>query len=208
MELTAQSASHPKLPSCSTPLSPSFLCSKASSFSSKSVIPFHSSKNHNTQLKFVRIKERKQRNVGVVFASEGESTSTDVVERWLLEPVGDGDSRHLGYKVEMPGAIEIVSSEVTVGRLPDKADVVIPVSTVSGVHARIQKKGGSLLVTDLDSTNGTFIDDRKLKPGVVSTVPSGSLLTFGDIHLAKFRVSKLENEGATSKQEESAEKSD
>lgn len=50
---------------------------------------------------------------------------------------------------------------------------------MSGIHARIQKKEGNLLVTDLDSTNGTYIDDKRLKPGVAANVPSGSLLTFG-----------------------------
>lgn len=50
---------------------------------------------------------------------------------------------------------------------------------VSGLHARIQKKEGSLLVTDLDSTNGTFIDDRKLRPGVAAAVSPGSCITFG-----------------------------
>ncbi|KAK4268635.1 hypothetical protein QN277_025255 [Acacia crassicarpa] len=42
---------------------------------------------------------------------------------------GDGDSRHIGYKVEMPGAYEIASSDVTVERVPEKADLVIPVAT-------------------------------------------------------------------------------
>lgn len=50
---------------------------------------------------------------------------------------------------------------------------------VSGVHARIQKTDGKLLVTDLNSTNGTFIDDKRLSAGVVATVPPGSCLTFG-----------------------------
>nr|XP_007146045.1 hypothetical protein PHAVU_006G008100g [Phaseolus vulgaris]ESW18039.1 hypothetical protein PHAVU_006G008100g [Phaseolus vulgaris] len=106
---------------------------------------------------------------------------------------GDGDTRHIGYKVQMPGAYEIASSEVTVGRVPDKADLVIPVATVSGVHARIKKKQGNLLVTDLDSTNGTFINDKRLRPGVAATVSPGNSITFGDTHLAMFRVSKVEN---------------
>lgn len=50
---------------------------------------------------------------------------------------------------------------------------------VSGVHARIQKKQGNLLVTDLDSTNGTFIDEKRLKPGVVATASPGSCIIFG-----------------------------
>lgn len=51
--------------------------------------------------------------------------------------------------------------------------------TVSGLHARIKKKGGVLLVMDLDSTNGTFIDEKRLRPGVVATVSPGSCITFG-----------------------------
>ncbi|OMO77164.1 hypothetical protein COLO4_25292 [Corchorus olitorius] len=207
MEMTAQSLSQAKLPSCSTTI----FHSKASlSAASNLVVPFQSSKSYVTKLKFERIKSRKQRNLGVIFASESETTSADVTDRWLLEPAGDGDSRHIGSKVQMPGAFEIASSDVTVGRLPDKADVVIPVATVSGVHARIQKKGGTLLVTDLDSTNGTFINDQRLRPGRAATVPPGSFLIFGDIHLAMFRVSKLENvttesETETKPAEESAE---
>ncbi|MCH89020.1 zeaxanthin epoxidase chloroplastic-like, partial [Trifolium medium] len=111
-----------------------------------------------------------------------------------IDLIGDGDTRHIGFKVERPGAYEIASSEVTVGRVPDKADLVIPVATVSGVHARIRKKQDNLLVIDLDSTNGTYVDDKRLRPGVVTTVSSGSCITFGDTNLAMFRVSKIQDE--------------
>ncbi|KAL5830690.1 hypothetical protein ACOSQ4_016044 [Xanthoceras sorbifolium] len=193
MAITSQSVSQAKILSCSiTPsLSPSIFQSKKSSslVVSSSSIPLHG----------LRIQAKNQRNlVAAIYSSEADITSTStltstvVSETWLLEPVGDGDTKHIGFKVEMPDAFEISSDEVTVGRLPEKADMVIPVATVSGVHARIQKKGGNLLVTDLDSTNGTFVDDKRLRPGVVSPVSSGSCITFGDTHLAIFRVSKLE----------------
>lgn len=52
---------------------------------------------------------------------------------------------------------------------------------VSGLHARIRKKDGNLLVTDLDSTNGTFINDKRLTPGVVATLSPGSCVTFGKL---------------------------
>uniref|UniRef100_A0ACD6A548 Uncharacterized protein n=1 Tax=Avena sativa TaxID=4498 RepID=A0ACD6A548_AVESA len=113
-------------------------------------------------------------------------------EGWLLEPAGDGDWKHIGYRVQRRGPIEITSSEaVTVGRVPEQADIVIPVATVSGVHARLEKKqDGSLVVTDMDSTNGTYINERKLVPGFPVPVNSGSLVIFGDIHLAMFRARK------------------
>ncbi|XP_062182282.1 uncharacterized protein LOC133886592 [Phragmites australis] len=121
--------------------------------------------------------------------TDGPSTAVSS-ERWLLEPAGDGDWRHIGYKVTRPGAFEIASDSVTVGRVADKADIVLPVATVSGAHARLEKKDGSLVVTDLDSTNGTYINERRLVPGFAVPVDPGSLLIFGDIHLAMFRVRK------------------
>ncbi|GMY10264.1 zeaxanthin epoxidase, chloroplastic isoform X2 [Fagus crenata] len=210
MEITAQSLSYAKLPKASTnfsapPPSLPFFHSKASYLGFSSV-PFQSSKSFPTKLKGVGIKSRQQRNVGAINASKAESPPTDVAERWLLEPVGDGDTRHIGFNVKMPGAFEIASNEVTVGRVPEKADMVIPVATVSGLHARIQKKEGNLLITDLDSTNGTFIDDKRLRPGVVATALPGNYITFGDTHLAMFRVTKLENVEAASKAEEPEDK--
>lgn len=51
--------------------------------------------------------------------------------------------------------------------------------SVSGVHARLEKRDGQLLITDLDSTNGTFINDKRIRPGAVTSVPPGSYITFG-----------------------------
>ncbi|KAB1202624.1 Zeaxanthin epoxidase, chloroplastic [Morella rubra] len=209
MEMTAHSLSHAKLPKplikfSSPPFLP-LLQSKASFLASSSV-PFQPSRAFVAQLQCVGIKARQQRNLGAIHASETESPPTDIAERWLLVPVGDGDTRHIGYNVKMPNAFEIASNEVTVGRLPEKADVVIPVATVSGLHARIQKKEGNLLVTDLDSTNGTFIDDKRLRPGAVATLSSGSCVTFGDTHLAMFRASKVKKVEAANEANESGDK--
>ncbi|XP_048570081.1 uncharacterized protein LOC125550984 isoform X1 [Triticum urartu] len=129
-------------------------------------------------------------------ASTGSPSAVVSSERWILEPAGDGDWKHIGYRVARPGAIEIASAScssqeaMTVGRVPENADVVIPVATVSGVHARLEKKDGNLVVTDMDSTNGTYVNERKLVPGFPVAVQPGSLLIFGDIHLAMFRVRK------------------
>ncbi|KAG2481061.1 hypothetical protein PVAP13_J064901 [Panicum virgatum] len=105
---------------------------------------------------------------------------------FALSISGDGDWRHIGYKVARPGAFEIASDAVTVGRVADKADIVLPIATVSGTHARLEKKDGRLLVTDLGSTNGTYINERRLNPGFAIPIDPGSLLIFGDIHLAMF----------------------
>ncbi|CAO2147491.1 unnamed protein product [Urochloa humidicola] len=122
--------------------------------------------------------------------ADGPSTVGTSV-KWILDPAGDGDWRHIGYKVARPGPVEITSDAVTVGRVADKADIVLPIATVSGTHARLEKKDGRLLVTDLESTNGTYINERRLNPGFPIPIDPGSFLIFGDIHLAMFRVRKM-----------------
>ncbi|GAB2274489.1 hypothetical protein Dimus_009259 [Dionaea muscipula] len=205
MEATAQSVGYAKLynpltSSCKStnPPPPPFL------FPSKTSL----SASHTRSTCGIRGLTHKQGRFGVVLASAGSQQlvdDDDADQRWLLEPIGDGDWRHIGFEVQMPGPYEIVSNVVTVGRLPDKADLVISVATVSGLHARIQKKGGSLYITDLKSTNGTFIDERRLIPGVITNVPPGSRVTFGDTHLAIFRASKLESSASVVVEDEPKE---
>jgi pSer/pThr/pTyr-binding forkhead associated (FHA) protein len=48
---------------------------------------------------------------------------------------------------------------VTIGRLPDNT-VVIDNPAVSGHHARVVRAGDALVLEDLKSTNGTFVNDR------------------------------------------------
>jgi len=50
---------------------------------------------------------------------------------------------------------------------------------VSGVHATINTNEKNLLVTDMNSTNGTFIEDKRLIPGVAAPAFPGTRITFG-----------------------------
>jgi hypothetical protein len=47
----------------------------------------------------------------------------------------------------------------TIGSAPD-ADIVIHDSAISGKHASLRYKDEKFTITDLDSTNGTFLNDR------------------------------------------------
>jgi hypothetical protein len=51
-----------------------------------------------------------------------------------------------------------VGTCVTIGRLPDNG-IVIENPTVSSHHARVVQEGGSFYVEDLESTNGTYVND-------------------------------------------------
>ena len=66
-----------------------------------------------------------------------------------------GEKITLGLKLPMPWPN---LSTITVGRLPDN-DVVIPLDMVSGHHARLEREGNRVFLVDLDSRNGTVLND-------------------------------------------------
>lgn len=52
-------------------------------------------------------------------------------------------------------------SEVTIGRMKGN-DIVLPKGNVSKKHARIYSRNGALVIDDLNSTNGTYVNGRKV----------------------------------------------
>ena len=51
---------------------------------------------------------------------------------------------------------------LSVGRKPDN-DIVIDNPAISGHHCRISVQGGTYFVEDLESTNGTFVNEKRIK---------------------------------------------
>ena len=51
---------------------------------------------------------------------------------------------------------------LSIGRLPDN-DIVIDNDAVSGKHARIVSNGDEYYVEDLNSTNGTFVNNKRIR---------------------------------------------
>ena len=60
-----------------------------------------------------------------------------------------------------PSRIEI-RKNTTIGRMPGN-DIVLDIPTVSDNHAQIIAAGDRLEVVDLGSTNGTYVNDRKVR---------------------------------------------
>ncbi len=70
---------------------------------------------------------------------------------------------------------------VTVGRDPSRSDVGLPpYKSVSGVHCRITGGKEYVTVTDLGSTNGTYVNGTRLKPNQPVTVRNGSSIQLAD----------------------------
>jgi pilus assembly protein CpaF len=70
--------------------------------------------------------------------------------------------------------------EVTIGRVPGN-DVVLPKGNVSKRHSRIVLKDNRFIVVDLKSTNGTYVNGRKITSPLV--VKEGDKIYVGDFVL-------------------------
>ena len=64
--------------------------------------------------------------------------------------------------------IETEKRELLIGRNPD-SDIRIDNLGVSDRHARIFEQDGRYMIEDLDSTNGTFVDEKKIRRAVLET---------------------------------------
>lgn len=79
-----------------------------------------------------------------------------------------------------PGALLALSNETTLGS--DKAnDLVLGDQYISAQHARFTWDGGQWRLRDLGSTNGTFVNQRRLAPHQEQPVPFGAAVSLGDM---------------------------
>ena len=70
------------------------------------------------------------------------------------------------------------SGTLTLGRAADN-DLIIADAGVSSRHARLQIAANSLTVMDLGSTNGTFVNSRKLETNAPTPLLIGDVVKFG-----------------------------
>jgi pSer/pThr/pTyr-binding forkhead associated (FHA) protein len=78
-----------------------------------------------------------------------------------------------------PGAIK------TIGRTPG-ADLILDAALVSRIHCRLEAGDAAMVVIDLESTNGTYVNDARIER---STVANGDRLRVGRVELTVERVS-------------------
>ena len=78
----------------------------------------------------------------------------------------------------VPAEYSLMKDEISIGRGEDN-DVVIPHASVSRQHARLMRRDGGFELMDLNSTNGSYVDDRQIRGSAF--LIAGSHLRLGDI---------------------------
>jgi len=98
-------------------------------------------------------------------ASPEEAAPGELV---VVEPAGSGLRANDAFPL---------AAETFLGRAPENT-VVLSDSTVSGRHGRLVYRGGAWEIEDLGSTNGTFINDRRVKK---AKVDYGDVVALGGV---------------------------
>lgn len=129
----------------------------------------------------------------------GQRVSIGATELALIEP-GDpvppktpSPWRLVGVGDEADGnQIDLAYGETTVGRNKD-AIWQLDLTGISGNHARLEvaRDANQITVTDVGSSNGTFVDGKRLEPNQATETGVGHKLRFG---AATFRVERSDAE--------------
>ncbi len=114
-----------------------------------------------------------------------ENTDTDIIEIKMIKKVLKAldneslpsievlNSAHAGKKISIADNME----SIIVGR-EQECDFFLDDATVSRQHAKLEKKWGGMVLLDLSSKNGTYVNHEKIKEKVIR---DGDKLMFGTV---------------------------
>ena len=77
--------------------------------------------------------------------------------------------------------LKVLEFPFYIGKITDGMDAVITESTISRVHAKITKEDVNFYITDMGSTNGTFINDENIQPHSRKEIKIGDILRFANV---------------------------
>jgi len=82
----------------------------------------------------------------------------------------DGEEQETRFVISPAG--------LRVGRTPP-ADIIVPGAGVSRAHCLVEMAAGKVRITDLNSTNGTYVDNKRIERSAI--LPVGSVLRIGTV---------------------------
>ena len=99
------------------------------------------------------------------------------------------DSRGDRIRIELaPAQFASQRLGLSLGRHPDLVDEVVADENVSRRHLRIAAQGDQFYVEDLNSSNGTFLNDLRLSPFKPARLDYGTKVALGDLVLAASKL--------------------
>ncbi len=119
-------------------------------------------------------------------------------ERYEQEEGGERDNRDYGNTVFIPwmencenklygmgkgnkNHIDLGRLPLTVGKLAGSVDMVIPDQSLSRRHVKFSREGSRICMTDLNSTNGTFLNGLRLEPNTSEMLEPGDEIRLGKL---------------------------
>lgn len=114
--------------------------------------------------------------------AQGQGQAQDQATQRPANGQGQSQSQNPGHLVAPMYHIRLgLESGVIIGRRGSYAFVFAPFGDVSGNHARIDKNGDTWTVTDIGSTNGTFVNGTQLQPNVPQAIQIGDTIRFSTL---------------------------
>jgi len=80
------------------------------------------------------------------------------------------------------GRITLSPDTLTIGRIPDNK-LVLNDSKASSRHAEIRPTNNGYTITDMGSTNGTFVNEQQLRPNEPRQLNTGDTIRIGDTRI-------------------------
>lgn len=105
---------------------------------------------------------------------------------WLISGV---DQQDQAIELRVSDAqISAAKLGMTIGRSTQLSELLIDDNSVSHRHARIRYIGNNLYIEDLNSLNGSWVNNQVLKPFEPLQVTSGETLVLGEIPMSFKRL--------------------
>lgn len=78
--------------------------------------------------------------------------------------------------------IELTKFPFTIGKMAGCVDCVLSDDSISRLHARIEKHGDKILLTDMNSMNGTYKNGLRMEPSETVEIEPGDEIRFGKLN--------------------------
>ena len=78
--------------------------------------------------------------------------------------------------------IELKQFPCTVGKMAGCVDYVLSDNSISRIHARFDRQGEKVMLTDMNSTNGTFKNGLRMQPQETVEIEPGDEVRFGNLN--------------------------